>query len=192
MTKKRLKSSITPPGRTRLQTGPFPVPTAPEWPASGRGTLREPYVTREERPDVQPRPRWLPPTRWIIVGALAIVALAGAIAAKAQVNEVPGSPGPVTQVPGTPGPGSRAQLVLRSDGLVLSFDGKVKLEITEDGTIEFSDSATIDLSPTMITSNSGYFYAWAWIKVGGQYRLIPTFSPPDAGGTQRPLPGAQQ
>lgn len=181
------KSSFTPTGRTRMNWDPLVVPPPP---SPGRGTVREPYVTREERPDVQPRPRWLPPTRWIIVGVLAAGALlATALQAKAQVTEVPGSPGPITQVPGTPGPGQRAQLLLRSDGLVLTFDGKVKLEITDDGTIEFSDSATIDLSPTMVTSNSGFFYAWAWIKVGGQYRLIPTFSPPDAGGTQRPLPG---
>lgn len=165
MSKPLNKASITPIGPTRMNWDPMqpPMPRA--------------------RPDVQPRPGWLPPARWIIVGVLAACALAAAATiAQAQVNEVPG----------TPGPGSRAQLVLRSDGLVLSFDGKVKLEITEDGTIEFSDSATIDLSPTMITSNSGFFYAWAWIKVGGQYRLIPTFSPPDAGGSQRPLAGSQQ
>lgn len=175
---KKSKQAHTPTSKTQAPRRPYvsPRPGANWDPLS----VPPPRSAPQLKPDVQPRPRWLPPTRWIIVGALVVTALiAASMNAKAQVTEVPGAPRPITEVPGAPGPGHpRAQLILRADGLAIVFEGRTKLEIVEDGTIEFSDAATIDLSPTMITSNSGHFWAWAWIKVGGQYRLIPTYLPP--------------
>lgn len=86
--------------------------------------------------------------------------------------------GPITSVPGFPAQPSvpRARLIVHSQGmLLLGFDGRLRFELADEGTIEFSEFATVDFSPMMRAQRYGPLVDAVRVRVGGKSFVVPLY-----------------
>lgn len=110
-----------------------------------------------------------------------------------RYSHADGPGGPISTGPGGPAPAPRAQLVLRHDSLLLiGADGRERVAIAEDGTLEFSGAATIDFSPAMAARGAGAPAAYVRVRMGGRLFVLTLLTDPDAVDVDRPGPGGPQ
>lgn len=127
-------------------------------------------------------------TTRMLVACLALIGLFMLAVSRYAHAEGPG--GPIGVGPGGPGPAPRAQLVLRHDSLLLiGADGRERVAIAEDGSIEFSGPATLDFSPAMAARGAGGPAAYVRVRLGGRLFVMQLLTDPDAVDEHKPGPG---